>query len=214
MNIINDKVTGYINGLYEPVNDRLARLRGEAEEARVPIILRDTETFLLNLIRMKQPASILEIGTAVGYSAACMASVCPESVITSIEADETMAKVARDNICGLGLSERIQVLLGPGQEILDQLCGPYDFVFIDAAKSHYRTFWDKALPLCGLGAVIVCDNVLMKAMTVSDEYDPKRKFKTSIRNMREFLTYITNAEYADTSILSVGDGVSFSILKG
>lgn len=214
MNIINDKVTAYINELYRPVNQPLARLRREAEEARVPIILRDTETFLLDLVRMKRPSSILEVGTAVGYSAACMATVFSGCTVTTIEADEETAAVARDNIRRLGLSDRIEVLLGPGQEVLERLSGSYDFVFIDAAKSHYRTFWDKALPLCSPGAVIVCDNVLMKAMTVSDEYDPKHKFKTSIRNMREFLTYITNTEYADTSVLPVGDGVSFSILKG
>ena len=114
----------------------------------------------------------------------------------------------------MSLSDRIKVVSGPGQEVLDEITGTYDFVFIDAAKSHYRTFWDKALPLCRKGTVIVCDNVLMKAMTVSDEYDPKRKFKTSIRNMREFLAYITNTDMADTSILPVGDGVSLSILKG
>lgn len=214
MNITNEKVTAYINETYQPVTVPLEKLRQEAEEAHVPIILRDTETFLLNLMRIKQPRSVLEIGTAVGYSASCMAAVCPQCRVTSIEADEETAQTAKDNIEKLGFSERIRVMTGPGQEVLDQLSGPYDLVFIDAAKSHYRTFWDKALPLCSAGAVIICDNVLMKAMTVSDEYDPKRKYKTSIRKMREFLLYISASEQADTSILPVGDGISFSVLKG
>lgn len=214
MNIINEKVTTYINGLYHPLNEELAALRQKAEEDHVPIILRDTETFLLNLIRIRQPKAILEIGTAVGYSSSCMALACPDCTITTIEADEKAAQTAEENIRNLGLADRIRVEFGPGQEVLDQLEGTFDLVFIDAAKSHYKTFWDKALPLCSPNAVIVCDNILMKAMTASDEYDPKRKYKTSIRKMREFLTYITNTHCADTSVMPVGDGVSLSVLKG
>lgn len=214
MNIINEKVTAYIEGFYRPVNPALGKLRTQSEAERVPIILRDTEGFLLNLIRLKQPAAVLEIGTAVGYSAACMASVLAGCRVTTIEADQRMAETAKKNIQALGLSNRIQVLTGQGQEVLDHLEESFDFVFIDAAKSHYRKFWDKAVPLCEPEAVIVCDNVLMKAMTASDEYDPKKKYKTSIRNMREFLAYIADTADARTSILPIGDGVSLSILKG
>lgn len=214
MNIINDKVTAYINELYKPLNAELGAFRTQAEKDHVPIILRDTETFLLNQIRIKRPTRILEVGTAAGYSASCMASVFDSCQITTIEADETVFLTAKDNIERLGLAQRIEVLCGQGQDVLDTVTGPFDLVFIDAAKSHYRTFWDKALPLCRPGAVIICDNVLMKAMTVSDEYDPKKKYKTSIRKMRDFLAYITTAKSADTSVLPIGDGVSFSILKG
>lgn len=214
MNIINEKVTAYIEGLYQPVSPALGKLREQAEAEHVPIILRDTEGFLLNLVRMKRPAAVLEIGTAVGYSAACMAWAFEGCRITTIEADPQMAETAEKNLERLGLSSRVQVLTGQGQEVLDRLDGSFDFVFIDAAKSHYRKFWDKALPLCGTRAVIVCDNVLMKAMTASDEYDPKKKYKTSIRNMREFLAYIADTADAHTSILPIGDGVSLSVLKG
>ncbi len=214
MNIINDKVTAYINGLYHPADAQLEQLRKEAEVQRVPIILRDTETFLMNLIRIKKPASILEIGTAVGYSAACMARSFPDCRITTVEADENMYETAKKNIAALGLTEKISLIQGKGQEVLKELTGPFDLVFIDAAKSHYRTFWDLALPLCSPRAVLVCDNVLMKAMTVSDEYDPNRKYKTSIRKMREFLLHITQTPAADTSVLPVGDGISLSVLKG
>lgn len=214
MNIINETITAYIDGLYHPVSAALAELRETAETEHVPIILRDTEGFLLNLVRMKRPAAVLEIGTAVGYSAACMAQAFEGCHVTTIEADPEMAAAAQRNIKGLGLSSRIQVLTGQGQDVLEQLEGSFDFVFIDAAKSHYRKFWDKSLPLCRPDAVIVCDNVLMKAMTASDEYDPKKKYKTSIRNMREFLAYITSTENADTAVLPIGDGVSISVLKG
>ncbi|MCQ4635899.1 O-methyltransferase [Anaerovorax odorimutans] len=214
MNITNDKVTAYIDGLYHPLNEQLAALREEAEKAGVPIILRDTETFLLNLLRIRKPLTILEIGTAIGYSAACMAVTCPSSRIITIEADAQACMEARENLEKMGLSDRVEVLYGPGQVVLDQLLGPFDFVFIDASKSHYRTFWDKAVPLCCSDAMIICDNVLMKGMTVSEEYDPRQKHKTHIRNLREFLTYITQTNCADTSVLPIGDGVSFSVLRG
>ena len=85
-------------------------------------------------------------------------------------------------------------------------------VFIDAAKSHYREFWDLAVPLCKDDAVIICDNILMKGMTASDEYDKGRRYKTSIRKMREFVIYINSLDYADTCVLPVGDGVSISVI--
>lgn len=213
MNIINDKVTAYIEEQYRPVSPELGALRRRAEEDGIHIILRDMEGLLLNLIRMKRPRRILEIGTAVGYSAACMISVSEAEAVT-IEADLQTARIARENIESLGLAERITVLRGKGQEVLDEVEGPFDVVFIDAAKSHYRTFWDKAINLCGPGAVVICDNVLMRGTTVSEEYDPRRKHRTSIRRMREFLDYLTDEAQADTCILPVGDGVSISILKG
>lgn len=212
MNITNDKVTAYIDGLYRPLSRELGALRKEAEAAMIPVILKDAETLLLNLIRIKNPVSVLEIGTAVGYSAACMARACPGCRVTTIEADETMVLKAENNIRALGLADRIRVLHGKAEDVITKQKERFDFVFIDAAKSHYRKFWDSAVSLCVPGAVIVCDNVLMRATTASDEYDTKNKHRTSIRNMRDFLSYIT--EIADTSVLPVGDGIAISILKG
>ena len=116
MNIINDKVTDYINGLYRPLNGELEAIREAAEREHVPIILRDTETLLLSLIRLKRPSRILEIGTAVGYSAACMALACENCRVVTIESDSGMGRRARSNIRRLGLDERIQVLQGKAQE--------------------------------------------------------------------------------------------------
>ena len=88
----------------------------------------------------------------------------------------------------------------------------FDIIFIDAAKSHYREFWDLALPLMAEHCMVICDNVLMKGMTASDEYDTKGRYKTSIKRMREFIEYINSLDYADTTVLPVGDGVSISII--
>lgn len=214
MNIVNEDVIAYITGLYRPLNEQMGSIRKQAEENHIPIILPDTETLLLNLIRLKKPAAVLEVGAAVGYSSCCFALAEEHCSITTIEADKRTYDKALETIASLCLKHRINVLLGEGQEVIPRLNDPYDFVFIDAAKSHYRTFWDDAIKLCNPGALIVCDNVLMKGMTVSDVYDPRKKYKTSIRKMRSFLNYICHLPQVDTSVLPVGDGVSISILKG
>ena len=218
MNITNNIITAYINTLYTGSNPKLEELRSFAEEKKVPIILKDTEGLLLSLLKIKQPKRLLEIGTAVGYSACCFANGCGCSV-TTIEADEDVYKTALSNVENLGFSEKVEVLHGDAREVLENLSEEitteklYDVVFIDAAKSHYKAFWDLSLPLCNDDAIIICDNVLMKGMTASDEYDTNKKYKTSIRKMREFIKYITDLEYADTCILPVGDGVSISVIN-
>lgn len=214
MIITNERVADYLNSLYKPLTDDLAQLRKDSEDKLIPIILRDAETFLMNILRMKQPARILEIGTAVGYSASCMAHVLPDCHITTIESSEKSAEIARQNIQRLGYGEQIEVLCGPGQEVLDTLEPEYDLVFIDAAKSHYMTFWEKSLPLCSKNAIIICDNILMKGKTVLDRMEVIRRYRTSHGKMRTFLEYITNTEEADTSLLPIGDGIAFSVLKG
>lgn len=216
MNIINEKVVEYLDGTYKSPSHTLEILRKEAEADRVPIILRDSESFLLTLLKSINAKNILEIGTAVGYSSSCFVCSSGADVVT-IEADEETHKTAVGNIKKLGYEDKITPLYGDARLVLDNMQEAYkntfDFVFIDAAKSHYKAFWDLAIPLCKNDAVIVCDNVLMKAMTASDEYDPNRKYKTSIRKMREFLDYINNLDYADTCILPIGDGISMSKLK-
>lgn len=218
MNITNDIISAYINTLYSSRNPKLEELREFAEEKKVPIILKDTEGLLLSLLKIKNPDRLLEIGAAVGYSACCFADGCDCSV-TTIEADEKVYETALSNIENLGFSDKVEVIYGDARDILEKLSVNitedklYDVVFIDAAKSHYKAFWDLALPLCKDDALIICDNVLMKGMTASDEYDPNKKYKTSIRKMREFIKYITGLDYADTCILPVGDGVSISVIK-
>lgn len=214
MDIANPRVTAYIDGMYKPLTKELGELREQSEAQLIPIILKDTENFLMNLLRMKRPARILEIGTAVGYSASCMAEVLPDCHITTIEISEETAKKARANIERLGYGKQIEVLCGEAQTVLDGLEAPYDFVFIDAAKSHYRIFWDKSKAVCSDGAVIVCDNIFMKGKTVMDRMEIIRRYRTSHGKMRSFLEFITETDEADTSLLPIGDGVSFSVLKG
>lgn len=216
MNITNDIITAYINGLYKASNPKLKQLREFAEDKRVPIILKDTEGLLTGILKIKRPESLLEIGAAVGYSACCFADACGCRV-TTVESDKDAYEAAKINISELGFSDRIDVIKGDAREILGEMAKEkggemFDAVFIDAAKSHYREFWDLAMPMCRQDALVICDNVLMKGMTASDQYDPGKRYKTSIRKMREFISYITHLDYADTCVLPVGDGVSLSVI--
>lgn len=217
MNITNEIITEYLNKFYFENTDGLNQLRKEAEENRVPIILRDTELLLKTLINLMKPKNILEIGTAVGYSSSFFASLSDDIHITTIEANEDIYYKAINNIKKLGYEERINVCLGDAREVLEDLkkthSSSFDFVFIDAAKSHYRSFWDLSIPLIKDESMIVCDNILMKGMTASDEYDRFKRHKTNIRHMRDFLDYINNLDYAQTSTLAVGDGLALSIIN-
>ncbi len=211
MNITNDIITAYIDTFYKNDNRELQELRGFAEKHGVPIIQKDTEGLLLSLLKIKKPDNMLEIGAAVGYSACCFADVCGCRVLT-IEADKDMSNIALNNVKNLGLDDKVDVIHGDARNVMSGLSMKFDAVFIDAAKSHYREFWDMAVPLCKDEAMIICDNILMKGMTASDEYSRGRRYKTSIRKMREFVIYINSLDYADTCLLPVGDGVSISVI--
>ncbi len=217
MNITNDKVTEYINQYYRPVNQQMAELRREAEERHVPIILRETESFLATQLEIIRPRKILEIGTAIGYSAAFFALKCGKGTrVFTIEADAEKHREARERIESMGLSEQVTLLLGDGAGETEKLfeAGEKDFdlIFIDASKSHYREFWDAAMKVAAPGATVICDNILMKAMTASDEYDRNGRHKTNIRNMRQFVDYITSLSNCSTVITSMGDGLAISRL--
>ena len=213
MNITNEIISAYIDNLYVNENPKLEELREFAESRNVPIILKDTEKLLKVIMKLKEPARVLEIGTAVGYSSCVFADCCGCRVVT-MESDEESAKAARLNIESLGFSDLVEVVQGDARDILASLDKGegFDILFIDAAKSHYREFWDLSMPLMKEESMVICDNVLMKGMTASDSFDTRGRYKTSIRRMREFIAYINGLDYADTIVLPVGDGVSMSMI--
>ena len=215
MNIVNDKVTDYIYGLYRPLSDELADLRAEGERRHVPIILRDSERLLITLIEMNRPERILEIGTAIGYSAAVFATAARQAKVVTIEIDPLYAANARANLTGF---ENVTLIEGDAARVMKDMAADgetekFDLIFIDAAKSHYMEFWKAALGVVKKGGVIVCDNILMQAKTVDSSYDERGRFETNIKYMREFIEHISDCEEATTSILPVGDGMSISVIK-
>ena len=214
--ITNPQVTEYMNGFYRAASPELEALRQQAETDDVPIILKETEDYLNTLLAMVKPKRILEIGTAVGYSAAYFAVKSGAQVVT-IEKGEDVHLTAKSNIEALGLSSRVRLLCGDGEEMTRLLeeegAEAFDLVFIDAAKSHYKRFLDAALKLSRPGTVIVADNVLFQAKTVSDEYDPSGKHKTNIRRLREFIEYVYDHPALETSLVACGDGLTISVVK-
>lgn len=216
-NITNELVTEYINGFYRAPIEELMKLRETAEAADIPIILRETEDFLGVLLAMIKPQRILEIGAAVGYSAAYFAAVTGAEVVT-IEKDPQMLETAQANIKKLGFERKIRALGGDGTSVMNQLAEqqelPFDFIFIDAAKSHYKDFLDAALPLSKEGSLIVSDNVLFRGRVASDIYDPDKKHKTNIRKLREYAEYIYSHPRLKTSIVACGDGLAISLVEG
>ncbi len=215
-NITNEVVTKYINRFYQPLTPALGALRQEAEQAEVPIILKETEQYLKTMLVVVKPQRILEIGCAVGYSAMFFAACCGAEVVT-IEKDPETYETACANLRRLGYEDRVTILCGDGEEAVNQLkqeeIAPFDLVFIDAAKSHYQRFMEAALTVCTPDAVIICDNVLFKAKVADDSYDPSGKHKTNIRKMRAFLEYIQSCPNMETAVLAVGDGISVTKLN-
>ncbi len=215
-NITNDIVSDYINGFYEPLTEELGKLRIKSEEEKVPIILKETESFLKTFLGITAPKRILEIGCAVGYSAMFFAELTKAEVYT-IEKDSDVYNIALNNIAENGYADRISVFEGDGGEVVSELVKqgetPFDLIFIDAAKSHYKRFLEAALPLCDKNTVIISDNVLFKARIADDIYDPTGKHKTNIKKMREYVKFICEDERFDSCIIAVGDGLSITRLK-
>ena len=206
----------FIDIWHRPVDDELAALRRSNESEGVPLILTETESMLRLLLDMKKPSRILELGTAHGYSALFFAKYCPDAMITTIDRNPGMTEYARANFEKLSGGSRIDFRIGDAVDVLDSLAEEtaaadgkkFDFVFIDAGKSHYREFLEKCEAVCTADAFVVCDNILLKGWLVESSGKEARRHRTSIKYMRQFLEYISRREDLDVTILSGGDGLA------
>jgi O-methyltransferase family 3 len=184
-------------------------IKKKALEDHIPIIMDDTLETVGQILQEKKPTRILEIGTAVGYSAIRFSKYLTEQgYIDTIERDEERVKEAKNNIEDLKLQDKIHIFEGDALEILPTLTGPYDVVFIDAAKGKYPIFLTEALRMLEKNGIIIADNVLYKGYVMSD-YN-KHKQRTAVRGLREFLKELTENENLETKILEVGDGLAIS----
>ena len=213
--IADSRITDYILSLETGQGQRSDRIEQDALAARVPIIRRETAALLKTLVAAKAPRAILEIGTAVGYSALLMARVMPADCrITTIEKYEKRIPIARENFRLAGEEERITLLEGDADEILDRLKGSYfDFVFMDAAKGQYLAWLPKLMELMPAGAVLVSDNVLQDGDIVQSRFAVERRNRTIHARMREYLYELKHNSALETSILPVGDGVALSVRR-
>ena len=210
--IADSRITDYILSLETGQGQLCDRIEQEALAARVPIIRRETAALLKTLVAAKAPRAILEIGTAVGYSALLMARVMPADCrITTIEKYEKRIPVARENFRLAGEEERITLLEGDATEILHSLTGSYDLIFMDAAKGQYIHFLPDVLRLLAPGGVLLSDNVLQDGNIIESRFAVERRNRTIHSRMREYLYALTHTPGITTSVLPMGDGLTLTV---
>ena len=187
-------------------------LKKDALENHIPIIMDDTLEKIKEILEKENPKRILEIGTAVGYSASCFVRYSSADVIVdTIELDEERAKQAIENVKKIGVDKNINIMIGNAVEILPTLSNEYDIVFIDAAKSKYSIFLEEGIRLIKNGGLILADNVLYKGYVMSD-YN-KHKQRTAVRHLREYIKEVTENPNLETEILEIGDGLAITRVK-
>ena len=212
--IISDRMVTFINSFDGGNSPFLEELARDARAAGVPIIRREMQSFLKVLLAMKRPERILEIGTAVGFSAILMASCGAEGCqITTIEQYEKRIPAARRNIRESGFSEQITLIEGDAAAVLPQLTDPFDFIFMDAAKGQYPAFLGDCVRLLNPGGVLVSDNVLQEGDLIESHYLVERRNRTIYERMRDYLYTLKHHPLLETAIVPVGDGVTVSVRK-
>ena len=190
----------------------LDKIKEKALKDNIPIIMDDTLEVMEKYLNEIKPKRILEIGTAVGYSAICFSKfVNEDGIIDTIERDEERIKEAKINIKDMNLENVINIYEGDAVEILPTLDQKYDVVFIDAAKGKYPFFLKEALRMINKNGIIFADNILYKGYVMSD-YN-KHKQRTAVRNLREYIKEISENPNLETEILEVGDGLAISKVK-
>ena len=213
--IVDERMVTYIRSLERPENPVIEAIEQEALDSFVPIIRKETQSFLKVMMLMNRPARVLEVGTAVGFSAILMSEYLPEgSHITTIENYEKRIPIARNNFKRAGKEEVITLLEGDAMDILKELDGTYDFIFMDAAKGQYINFLPELLRLMPAGGLLISDNVLQEGDIVESRYGVTRRNRTIHTRMREYIYTLTHAEQLETSIVPIGDGITLSVKKG
>ncbi|GGM30971.1 putative O-methyltransferase YrrM [Paraliobacillus quinghaiensis] len=211
---MNDETDLYLTSLREKQSEWVEKLEAYAKDNHVPIMEPLGIDFLMQIIRMKKPGKILEIGTAIGYSALQMVTAYPSTQVITIERDQTRYKEALNNIEQYSNTNTIEVMFGDALEVSDKVeaKGPFDVLFIDAAKGQYTRFFDLYTPFLKDDAVIISDNVLFKGLVAKNNGDNKRQSRIveKIRNYNEWL--VNHPDY-NTTILPIGDGIAITLKK-
>lgn len=212
-NIVHDYIEDYIRGLLPGYEGLIKELEEYAKENHVPIIQPEVARFLSFLIKCKNVKNILEVGTAIGYSAIVMSTAGNGCSVVTIERDESMIELAKQNIRKAGLDDRIKIIGGEASEILSNMEGKFDLVLLDAAKGQYMEFFPDCHRMLSVGGIIFADNVLFRGMVATDALRVRRKI-TIIKRMRKYLKFMSENKDYDTSILPLGDGVAVSLKMG
>lgn len=206
-----DEIFTFLSQYSKIYDEELITMKNYAFEKNVPIVKDDVANFLYFIVSILKPKNILEIGTAIGYSSILMAKASNyKSNIITIESSKDMYDIALENYSKFNVNNVI-IKLGKAQEILGNINNKFDFVFLDASKSHYLEFYRLIKKLLSDNYILVADNVLFKGLICANEENVPKRYKTIYKNMKEFIKYIFNE--TDSMILPIGDGLLISKSK-
>lgn len=212
-NLVPEYLRGYLQQLLPEREPLLMVMEKEAAEAFIPIVEPEVGQLLLFFARLTGAKRVLELGTSIGYSTICLArGLAADSKITTVELDPVVIDKAKLNFAAAGITEMVEVIQGDAAVVLEQLDGPFDLIFLDAAKGHYRDYVERCLPLLRTGGILIADDTLVRGL-VTGEFWVKRRNRTIVKRMREYLNYITTHPQLETLVLPVGEGVTVSFKK-
>lgn len=213
--IVDERTVAFINSLDAGNTPFLNEIEKEAKKTNVPIIRTEMQSFMKLLLAMHKPMSILEVGCAIGFSALLMSEYAPTGCkITTIEKYEKRIPIARENFKRAGKEDSITLLEGDAMDWLKKLEGPYDFIFMDAAKGQYIHFLPDILRLLRPEGILLSDNVLQDGDIIQSRYAVTRRNRTIHTRMRDYLYELKHHPQLETAILPVGDGITLSVKKG
>ena len=212
--IVDERMVTYIRSLEVPESAVIEAIEQEALRDRVPIIRKEMQSFLKVLLMIKRPMRILEVGAAVGFSSILMSEYAPEECrITTIENYDKRIPIARANFKRAGKEEQIDLIEGDALEVMHGLEGPYDLIFVDAAKGQYIHYLPEVMRLLGTDGVLVSDNVLQEGDIIESRFAVERRNRTIHSRMREYLYELKHHDQLQTSIIPLGDGVALSVKR-
>lgn len=212
--IVDERMATYIRSLEVPESAVIEAIEQEALRDRVPIIRKEMQSFLKILLMIKRPMRILEVGAAVGFSSILMSEYMPEGGhITTIENYDKRIPIARANFKRAGKEEQIDLIEGDALEVMHGLEGPYDLIFVDAAKGQYIHYLPEVMRLLGTDGVLVSDNVLQEGDIIESRFAVERRNRTIHSRMREYLYELKHHDQLQTSIIPLGDGVALSVKR-
>lgn len=210
--IVDERIVTFINSLDTENSRILEEIEKEAHASDVPVIRREMQSLLKVLLMLQKPMRILEVGTAIGFSALLMSEYAPVGCrITTIENYEKRIPIARENFIRAGKEERITLIEGDAAKVLAQLGGEFDFIFMDAAKGQYIHYLPDVMRLLSEGGCLVSDNVMQDGDVIESRFAVERRNRTIHARMREYLYELKHREDLVTSILPLGDGVAVSV---
>lgn len=212
--IVDERMVTYIRSLEVPESPVIEAIEQEALRDRVPIIRKEMQSFLKVLLMIKKPMRLLEVGAAVGFSSILMSEYMPEGGhITTIENYDKRIPVARANFKRAGKEDKIDLIEGDALEVMRGLEGPYDLIFMDAAKGQYIHYLPEVMRLLKADGVLVSDNVLQEGDIIESRFAVERRNRTIHSRMREYLYELKHNDQLQTSIIPLGDGVALSVKR-